>query len=198
MMYADIRPTIATEEIHRLDSADLSDLCDATEAAIFDGGGFGWIKPPDRFILEQYWRGVLLIPERELYVGRLDGVIAASLQLVRPPRNSEAAKFRAEIQSFFVAPWARGHGLARLILATAEARAAVLGFDQLNLDVRETQTRAIEVYEANGWIRWGTNPRYAQVGDRMLTGFYYYKILTPLADKSKPQLNTSTPNTTDS
>src|SRR5262245_23961313 len=129
-MYADLRPIIAAESIHRLDSADLSDLCDATEAAIEDGGGFGWIKPPDRFILEQYWRGVLLVPERELFVGRLDGVIAASLQLVRPSRNSEATRFRAELQSFFVAPWARGHGLARLILATAEQRATDLGFGQ--------------------------------------------------------------------
>lgn len=176
-MYAETRPTISAESIARLDSADLSDLCDATKSAIEDGGGFGWIKPPDRFILEQYWRGVLLVPERELFVGRLDDTIAASLQLVRPSRNSEATSFRAEIKSFFVAPWARGHGLARLILTAAEDRARNLGFEQMNLDVRETQIRAIEVYEANGWVRWGCNPQYAKVGDRILKGYYYYKNL---------------------
>ncbi len=43
-----------------------------------------------RDVMETYWRGVLLVPERTLFVGRLDGVIAGSAQLVRPPRNNEA------------------------------------------------------------------------------------------------------------
>ena len=67
------------ELIHNLNSADLNDLCDAAEAAIIDGGGFGWLAPPPRDVLESYWSGVLLIPERDLLVGRLDGVIALSL-----------------------------------------------------------------------------------------------------------------------
>lgn len=28
--------------------SDLSDLCEATEAAILDGDSFGWVKPPPR------------------------------------------------------------------------------------------------------------------------------------------------------
>ena len=34
---------IMVELIHNLNSADLNDLCDAAEAAIIDGGGFGWL-----------------------------------------------------------------------------------------------------------------------------------------------------------
>ena len=48
---------------------------------IIEGGGFGWLKPPPRQVLENYWKGVLLVPERRLVVGRLDGIIAGSAQL---------------------------------------------------------------------------------------------------------------------
>ena len=75
---------IMVELIHSLKSSDLNDLCDAAEAAIIDGGGFGWLAPPPRDVLEAYWKGVLLIPERDLLVGRLDGVIAGSCQVLRP------------------------------------------------------------------------------------------------------------------
>ncbi len=35
------------------------------------------------------------MPERLLFVGRLDGIIVGSAQLVRPPRNNEAQAFAA-------------------------------------------------------------------------------------------------------
>ena len=43
-------------------------------AAIIDGGGFGWVNAPGRLALETYFRGVLLVPERELFVARLNGI----------------------------------------------------------------------------------------------------------------------------
>ena len=65
---------IKIESIQKLKFGDLDDLCDATESAITEGGGFGWIEVPSRKVLENYWRGVLTIPERELIIGRLDNV----------------------------------------------------------------------------------------------------------------------------
>ena len=59
-----------------------------------------------------------------------------------------------------------------------EAAAREAGLKVLNLDVRETQARAIQVYEQAGFVRWGTHPRYAFVEDRWLTGYYYSKDLT--------------------
>ena len=67
---------IKIESIQMLKFGDLDDLCDATESAITEGGGFGWIEVPSRKVLENYWRGVLTIPERELIIGRLDNVVA--------------------------------------------------------------------------------------------------------------------------
>ena len=40
--------SITAERINEFRRADLNDLCDATEAAIRDGNGFGWLTPPPR------------------------------------------------------------------------------------------------------------------------------------------------------
>jgi len=170
-------PSTDVSRLTALSVGDLSDLCEATEAAILDGGGFGWVNPPPREIMESYWRGVLLIPERDLYVARLDGIICGSAQFVRPPGNRESQAFGARLESHFVAPWARGHGLGRAMVQAIEDAARAEGFTVLHLDVRETQTAAIGHFDALGFQRWGINPRYARVHGKLLKGFYYCKDL---------------------
>ncbi len=159
------------------DDSDVHALAEAATAAILDGGGFGWVKPPKAVVLEQYFRGVLLVPERELIIGRVDGNISGAAQLLRPSRNNEAQAFAATIMHHFVAPYVRGQGLARLILQRCEERARALGYHVLNLDVRETQTAAIALYEAAGFTRWGTHPAYARVKGTMVAGHFYTKML---------------------
>ncbi len=156
---------------------DLQALCEATHAAILDGGGFGWVSPPGRQSLETYYRGVLLVPERSLFLARVDGGVVGSAQLVRPPRNNEAQAFAATLMHAFIAPYARGHGMARLLTVSVEDAARALGYQVLNLDVRETQTAAIRLYESLGYARWGVHPTYARVGGKTIRGFYYYKQL---------------------
>jgi len=168
---------ITVERLTQCSGTDLDDLCEATEAAIVEGGGFGWLKPPPRQVLENYWKGMLLIPDRRLVVGRLDGVIAGSAQLSRAPRNNEAQAFAGTLTSAFVAPWARGHGLARGIVLEIERIARELGLVVLNLDLRDTQRAAISLYEGLNYRRWGTHPVYARVDDRIVPGHYYYKRL---------------------
>jgi ribosomal protein S18 acetylase RimI-like enzyme len=173
----DFEPQTAVEQLTGFNAGDLHDLCDAAEAAILDGGGFGWLKPPPRHVMETYWKGVLLVPERELHVARVDGIIAGSAQLQRPPKNNEAQAPTGQLTTFFLAPWARGHGLAERLVESVEAAARTAGLRVLNLDVRETQERAIQVYEQLGYRRWGTNPHYAWVEGRWVTGYFYYKDL---------------------
>ena len=139
---------LSVERVDSLDEADLAELCEATDAAIAEGGGFGWIMPQGREILERHFRGVMLVPERQL---------------------SHA----------YIAPYARGHGLARLLMRRVEERAAALGHRVLNLDVRATQHTAIALLEACGYIRWGTHPAYARVEGATVPGHYYYKLLEP-------------------
>ncbi len=178
-------PRLAIERVTELAEDDLHALCEAADTAIIDGGGFGWVNPPGRRALESYFTGLLLVPERELFVGRLDGVLVGSAQLVRPPRNNEAQAFAATLAHAFVAPYARGHGLARLMTRRVEDRARALGYQVLNLDVRETQEAAIHLYEALGYVRWGTHPAYARVAGRTVCGFFYTKQLRE-AGRGKP------------
>ena len=169
--------TTAVERLVDFRGNDLTDLSDAADAAIIGGGGFGWLKPPQRDTMEAHFRGVLLVPERTLFVGRLDGIIAGSAQLARPPRNAEARAHVVNVSTFFVAPWARGHGLAPALLEACEDLGRKEGYTVLNLDVRETQDRAIQIFETRGYERWGVQPKYARVSGRYIAGFYYFKDL---------------------
>ncbi len=172
-------PTQSVERISSFTDEELADLCEATDTAIIEGGGFGWVHPPGRQALERYFKGLLLVPERELFVVRLDGRIVGSGQLVRPPRNNEAQAFAAQLMHAFIAPYARGHGLAQLLTQRIEDGARAMGYHVLNLDVRESQGAAIRLYERMGYIRWAVHPAYARVGGKTVRGIFYYKLLQP-------------------
>jgi hypothetical protein len=169
--------TLSVERATAFTDDDLASLCEAADAAIIDGGGFGWVNPPGRQALERYFRGVMLVPERELFLARLDGVVVGSAQLVRPPRNNEAQAFAAQLMHAFVAPYARGYGLARMLTLRVEEAARAMGYHVLNLDVRETQTAAITLYGHLGYTAWGTHPAYARVRGQTIGGIFFYKLL---------------------
>ncbi len=171
------KPVLLAERVTRLDDDDMQALCEATSAAILDGGGFGWVTSPGRQVLERYFRGLMMVPERSLFIGRLDGTIVAATQMVRPPRNNEAQAMCATLMHSYVAPYARGHGLARMLTQAVAESARALGYQVLNLDVRETQEAAIRLYESMGFQHWGTHPHYARVGGRTVRGFFYTKKL---------------------
>lgn len=173
-----LKPILSVELVtEALSMGDLNDLCDATDAAIEAGGGFGWVKMPSREILERFWQGVIAMPARMLFVARVDGVICGTAQLVRPPKNNEAQSFAAQLTGLFVAPWARGQGLSRKLLDYVEKTAVREGFSVLNLDVRETQEAAITLYESSGYTMIGEHPFYARVNGKIVKGRYYYKII---------------------
>ena len=163
-----------------LSVVDLNDLCDATDAAIEAGGGFGWIKLPNRDILERFWQGVIAMPARMLFIARLDGVICGAAQVIRPPKNNEAQAFAVQLTGLFISPWARGQGLSRRLLDMIERTVLKEGYAVINLDLRETQEAAISLYESTGYHLIGEHPAYAKVEDQVVKGRYYYKKLTPL------------------
>lgn len=172
-----LQPVPTVERITEFTTADLNDLCDSTDAAIEGGGGFGWLKLPARETLERYWQGVLAMPSRILLVARLDGVICGTCQLVKPPINNEAQAHALQLTTTFVAPWARGHSLATLLLQKAEEVGKAEGFKVINLDVRETMTSAIALYESQGFEKIGKHPAYAIVDGETVAGYYFFKQL---------------------
>ena len=172
--------SLPVERITEFKYSDLEDICHATVDAIRDGIGFNWVVPPSSDVLESYWKGVLVVPERVLFGGRLEGTLAAAVQLVRPAPSRQLAAFSAQIQNHFVAPWARGHGLAKALLQAAEDYARECNFSVLTLSVRETQEAAMRLYEESGFVRWGVLPYYECVNERMIAGHHFYKTLKPI------------------
>lgn len=165
------------ERCNKIKAGDMEDICVATEAAIIDGIGFNWVNPPSSEILEKYWQGVLLIPDRELYLARLDGVVVGAVQIVKPGRNKESIAFAVTIQNHFVAPWARGHGMAKALLSAAEDSARAQGYQLAKLSVRATQEAAIKLYLSCGYVQWGVLEKDEKVHGEFIAGHYFYKDL---------------------
>ena len=56
-----------------------------------------------------------------------------------------------EIKRLWIAPAARGYGLARRLMAAIEDEAHTLGFSGLVLDSNAALTEAIALYSTSGW-----------------------------------------------
>ena len=166
---------IKVEILKAISDLDLADLCNITEQAIKAGGGFGWLKTPPREMLNKYWNGLVVVQNRILIVGRLNNAIAGALQLGLQPLNNEAQKDIINITSHFVAPWARGYGLAKNMIDHVEVVAKENGASILQLDIRETQEAAIQLFKSKGYLQWGENPKYASVNGEIIKGLYFYK-----------------------
>lgn len=167
------------EQLEAFTGSDLRDLCDITADAIVDGEGFLWVDVPRVTVLENYWHGVLLVPERSLFVARLDGRIVGTAQLWHPSPNNESGAFGGQLTTFFVTPRARGRGLARGLMQRIIAAAQARNYTTIDLDVRVDRLAAIALFEAYGFVCWGQRPRYARVRGKYLAGRYYSKFLVP-------------------
>ncbi|MEM6810866.1 MAG: GNAT family N-acetyltransferase [Pseudomonadota bacterium] len=173
-------PNLSVEFVsEQLSENDLNDLCDATDAAIEAGGGFGWVDLPSRDILEAYWSGVITAPTRELFVARLDDTICGTTQVVLPPKYNQAQGHIVELTTNFVAPWARGYGLARTLLEEVEKKCVNDGYAVINLDVRDYMERAIKLYEGMGYTQFGTHPYSVKADGQRFESRYYYKVINP-------------------
>ena len=166
---------IKVEILKSVSDLDLADLCNITEQAIKAGGGFGWLRVPPRKTLNNYWKGLVVVKNRILIVGRLNNAIAGALQLGLQPPNNEAQKNLVNITSHFVAPWARGYGLAKNMIDYAENIAKEQNASCVQLDIRETQEAAIQLFKSKGYKQWGKNPNYALVEGKTIKGLYFFK-----------------------
>ena len=68
-MLKNTKPKISLETTTELSALDIVELCDATEEAIYAGGGFGWLNSPQRSTLKI--TGGVLIPDRILILTKL-------------------------------------------------------------------------------------------------------------------------------
>tara|TARA_Y100000768_G_C23969263_1_gene679632 strand:- start:1464 stop:2000 length:537 start_codon:yes stop_codon:yes gene_type:complete len=168
---------ISVDNLTKISDVDLADLCNITEQAISAGGGFGWLRVPTREILNQYWKKINEDNLTKLIVGRLNGVIAGTLQLSYEATNIESRKNIAQIKRHFVAPWARGYGLAKAMIDFSEKISKEDNIKSIQLAVRETQDAAVQLFSSKDYKIWGENPFYAFINGSFIKGIYFYKNL---------------------
>ena len=110
-----------------------------------------------------------------LLAAREDGAIVGTVQIVRAA--SENGGHRAEIQRLAVRGDRRGTGLGRALLEAAVERSRELGLRLLWLTTH-SGTGSDRFYEAVGWRRLGTLPRYSASPDGELAdaAFYYLEL----------------------
>jgi putative acetyltransferase len=84
-------------------------------------------------------------PQVRLFVARRDGTAVGITALVLGPGQ-------AELKRMFVAPEARGAGVATALLAEVEATAMDLGVTRLVLETGPRQPDAIALYEKHGYV----------------------------------------------
>ncbi|GAB6986940.1 GNAT family N-acetyltransferase [Nocardioides pyridinolyticus] len=90
-------------------------------------------------------------PDGSFFVGYRDGVPVARGAWRRSPVVALGSARTAEVKRMYVAPRARGVGLARRMLAHLEQSAAEHGADVVVLETGMRQPEAIALYESSGY-----------------------------------------------
>jgi len=168
-------------KIDVLSAKELSELCKAAKQTIVDNAsfslGFHYLDTPEEEVLKRYFLGALLVPEREQFICKIDGVVAGYLELLKPSSNHLTKSFSAEIINHFVAPWARGKGIAQSMLQFAEQLIARSNVCVIKLSVRDNLKEAIKLYEKCGYKKWGSCDKYEKISQQYIIGHFYYKEL---------------------
>ncbi|GAB2800364.1 GNAT family N-acetyltransferase [Actinoallomurus bryophytorum] len=169
--------------ITRLSADALRDHIEGLAALLAEsvagGSSLGFLMPFDHDAAAAWWRtrqaamadGGLLV----WAAGGPGGVTGTvSLALESKPNG----RHRGEIVKLMVRSDARGRGLARALLATAEDAALRAGVTLLLLDTA-TGSAADHLYGATGWTRYGIVPGYAAdpAGSLEDCSFYYKNLL---------------------
>jgi GNAT superfamily N-acetyltransferase len=166
--------------VERLDAARLADhkagLAGLLADTVNGGASIGFLAPLDRAEALAWWE------ERaaETAAGRLavwaahdGGRVLGTVSLAFPGKAN--SRHRAELVKLMVHRDARGRGLGRGLLTTAEDAAAEAGVTLLHLDT-ETGSPAEHLYRSAGWTAIGAIPDYAASPDgRLRPTTIYYK-----------------------
>lgn len=130
-----------------------------------DGASVGFMMPLAEGEAEVFWRGVADNVARgqvALFVAQEDGEIVGTVQVGFASKSNQP--HRGDLMKLLVHRKARGKGLSRQLMATAEADAKSKGRWLLVLDTA-TGELAEGIYERLGWARSGVIPNYALYPD---------------------------------
>ncbi|MFJ7983606.1 GNAT family N-acetyltransferase [Streptomyces sp. NPDC094447] len=147
--------------------------------AVDSGASVGFLSPLAADEAAAWWTGAAEEADRgvrDVWAAHgPDGSLTGVVTLVRA--GAANGRHRGEIARLLVHRSARGRGLARRLLAAAEARAAATGLGLLVLDT-QTGSPAERLYRGTGWTAAGTVPDYAAdpAGVLRATTLYYKRL----------------------
>ncbi|MEU0167112.1 GNAT family N-acetyltransferase [Streptomyces iakyrus] len=164
----------------RLDAAQLleraGDLADLLVGTVNGGASVGFLAPLARARALAWWqeRAADVAAGRLAVWAALDGDrVLGTVSLAFPGKANSL--HRAELVKLMVHPDARGRGLGRGLLTTADHAAAAAGITLLHLDT-ETGSPAERLYRSAGWTPAGAIPDYAaDPGGVLRPTTIYYK-----------------------
>ncbi|MER5360831.1 GNAT family N-acetyltransferase [Streptomyces sp. NPDC002785] len=169
-------------EIFLASGPELVTYADELAALLVDtvngGSSVGFLAPLGRDVAAAWWReraGAVDAGHLQVWIARDAERVAGTIGLVRAPLPN--ARHRAEVAKLMVRPSARGQGLGRSLLATAEQSAADARVRLLVLDT-ESGSPAEQLYRSAGWTECGWIPDYAvdPAGTLKPTTFYYKAV----------------------
>lgn len=163
----------------REQAAELADLLVET---VHGGASVGFLAPLDRAEALTWWRGRaagVAVGELAVWAAREGTRIVGTVSLAFADKQN--SRHRAEVVKLMVRREARGRGLGRRLLGTAERAAVAAGVTLLHLDT-ETDSPAERLYRAAGWTALGAIPDYAATPAGVLrpTTVYYKRVGAPV------------------
>ncbi|WP_426567864.1 N-acetyltransferase family protein [Streptomyces canus] len=163
----------------RLDPDRLLDrvegLADLLVDTVDGGASVGFLAPLDRAAAVAWWKeraGGVAAGQLAVWAAHDGDRVVGTVSLDFPDKPN--SRHRAELVKLMVHRDARGQGLGRRLLVTAEEAAAAAGVSLLHLDT-ETDSPAEHLYRTAGWTRAGVIPDYAAnpAGHLRPTTLYY-------------------------
>ncbi|PZG06996.1 GNAT family N-acetyltransferase [Nonomuraea aridisoli] len=169
--------------IERVSAAEfgpcVKELADLLADAVEGGASVGFVTPFGHEDAAAWWRAqapAVAAGDLLVWACREDGAMVGTVSLLLAGKPN--SRHRAELVKLLVRRSARGRGLSRALLATAERAAAEAGIELLMLDT-ETGSTAEHVYLTGGWTRYGVVPAYAGAPDgTLLDCSFFYKRLS--------------------
>jgi ribosomal protein S18 acetylase RimI-like enzyme len=168
--------------VNRLDQAQLAhcvaELADLLIDTVDGGASIGFLAPMDRAAAVAWWKervGAVAAGHLAVWAAYDGRRVVGTVSLAFPDKPN--SRHRAELVKLMVHRDARGQGLGRRLLGTAENAARSAGITLLHLDT-ETDSAAERLYGSAGWTRAGVIPDYAAdpAGVLRSTTLYYKRL----------------------
>jgi ribosomal protein S18 acetylase RimI-like enzyme len=151
--------------VTRLDASEVLGRLDALAGLMADtvdgGASIGFLGPLDHAEATAWWKeraAGVAAGSLAIWAAHDGERVVGTVSLAFPDKPN--SRHRAELVKLMVHRDARGRGLGRRLLTTAEEAAVAAGVTLLHLDT-ETDSPAEHLYTTAGWTRAGVIPDYA-------------------------------------